>query len=221
MRNVHLLTRMAGIQQQLMGAHASGLSMSSSTKGGEREEFIKGFLARVFPNPFRFGTGDATDTWGHRSGQLDIVIEYPFGPSLPALGGGDVRLYLAESVAAVIEVKSNLQNQWQEVESTANQLGSLVREFGGMISVGRPPPEPRIPIVAVGYEGWKSLDTLKAKVESSNIDAALVINGGLFASKDGITATDACGMWAMISFINSTIQGLVSASTTPFSYIAE
>ncbi|PDS69220.1 DUF6602 domain-containing protein [Rhizobium phaseoli] len=221
MRNVHLLTRMAGIQQQLLAGHATGLSMSSSSKGREREEFINGFLSRVFPTSFRFGTGDITDTHGRRSGQLDVVIEYPFGPSLPAIGGGEVRLYLAESVAAVIEVKSNLQNQWQEVESTARQLSPLVREFGGVISVGRPPPEQRIPIVAVGYEGWKSLETLKSKVESSEIDAALIIDGGLFASKSGIVATGASGMWAMISIINTTIQGLVSASTTPFSYIAE
>ncbi|MBX5293088.1 hypothetical protein HJB96_09045 [Rhizobium sp. NLR15a] len=221
MRNDHLLNRMAGIQRQLLAGHATGLTLSSSSKGREREEFISGFLSRVFPNSFRFGTGDVTDTNGRRSGQLDVVIEYPFGPSLPAIGGGDVRLYLAESVAAVIEVKSDLQNQWQEVESTAAQLSPLVREFGGMISVGRPPPESRIPIVAVGYEGWKTLETLKAKVESSNIDAALIIDGGLFISKDGIEATGACGMWAMICFINATIQGLVSASTNPFRYIAE
>jgi hypothetical protein len=41
------------------------------------------------------------------SGALDIVVEFPFLPSFPA-PGGDERLYLAESVALAIEVKSDL-----------------------------------------------------------------------------------------------------------------
>ena len=72
--------------------------MSAASKGAERQAFIESFLTNVLPPTFRFGSGDATDAAGHRSGQLDVVVEYPFSPSLPSFGGpGVTRLYLAES----------------------------------------------------------------------------------------------------------------------------
>lgn len=114
MPNQHVLQRLAGIQQILMGVHQASSSMSSATSGQERAAFIDQFLSQAFPSPFRFGTGDATDTAGVRSGQLDVVVEFPFMPSLPLTGGGNSRLYLAESVAAVIEVKSNVAAQWNQ-----------------------------------------------------------------------------------------------------------
>ena len=93
--NVHLTTRLEGILQQLIGGYLAGRSMSSATKGTERETFVDRFLSEVFPRQFRFGTGDAIDAYGHKSGQLDVVIEYPFSPSLPTIGSAS-RLYLAE-----------------------------------------------------------------------------------------------------------------------------
>ena len=99
--------------------------MSSASKGNEREAFINGFLSEVLPPQFRFGSGDATDQNGARSGQLDIVVEYPFVPSLPIVAGRSPRLYLAEGIVAVIEVKSDIAKQWDEVMTTANQLASL------------------------------------------------------------------------------------------------
>jgi hypothetical protein len=61
MSNAHILSRIAGVRQQLLGAYQASSSSSSATKGGEREFFIDLFLSQVLPLPFRFGTGDATD----------------------------------------------------------------------------------------------------------------------------------------------------------------
>ena len=94
----HIVKRLAGIQGQLISAHAGGGELSSATKGNEREQFIDLFLSQVFPPIYRFGTGDIIDSNGNKSGQLDVVIEYPFVPSLP-LVGGKPRLYLAEGVS--------------------------------------------------------------------------------------------------------------------------
>jgi len=44
------------------------------------------------------------------SGQLDIIVEWPFFASFPAPLGTQ-RLYLAEAIAFVIEVKSDLRSQ--------------------------------------------------------------------------------------------------------------
>lgn len=122
MPNIHILKRLQKIQSVLMGVHQMSVSMSSAAKGAERDEFVSKFLTEVLPPTFRFGTGDATDSQGAKSGQLDIVVEYPFGPSLPNAGSASSRLYLAETVAAVIEVKSNAAVQWNEATHTANQF---------------------------------------------------------------------------------------------------
>lgn len=111
MTNRYILQRLTGLQSILKGVHQSSVGLSSATMGQERAAFIDEFLAKVLPPIYRFGTGDATDAAGARSGQLDVVVEYPFAPSLPIVGAGQSRLYLAESIAAAIEVKSDLSGQ--------------------------------------------------------------------------------------------------------------
>lgn len=128
--NEHVLTRIAGINQQLMGVYNATAGGSSASKGTEREFFIDLFLSQVLPKLFRFGSGDATDQSGARSGQLDVVVEYPFLPSLPLAGGSRHRLYLAEAIAACIEVKSNVADQWDAVEDTSSKLRALKRNMG-------------------------------------------------------------------------------------------
>ncbi len=63
-----------------------------------------------------------------------MVVEYPFLPSLTLQGHS--RLYLAEGVAAVIEVKSNISNQWKEAYDTGTKLKALQRKFGSYLSMG-------------------------------------------------------------------------------------
>ncbi len=129
MQNEHIAERLEGIKRMLMGAHHAGSPLSSASRGSEREAFINGFLSQVMPPHFRFGSGDATDQHGVRSGQLDIVVEYPFVPSLPIVAGQSPRLYLAEGVVAVIEVKSDVAAQWGEVKATAKKLATLARNY--------------------------------------------------------------------------------------------
>jgi hypothetical protein len=111
MPNAHLVERLTAVQDALLALHRGGGPLSSSSKGREREHFIGEFLRKVLPPVHRFGSGDIIDSAGQKSGQADIVVEHPLLPSLPH-PGGKVRMYLAESVAAVIEVKSDLSSQW-------------------------------------------------------------------------------------------------------------
>ena len=85
--NTNILTRLQGIQDILMGVHKASSPLTNNSTGAERQAFIDVFLNSVFPNQFRFGTGDATDIYNNRSGQLDVVIENRFVPSLPILYG--------------------------------------------------------------------------------------------------------------------------------------
>ena len=192
--------------------------MSAATKGQERAAFIDEFLAKVLPPIYRFGTGDATDANGSKSGQLDVVVEYPFAPSLPIVGAGQSRLYLAESTAAVIEVKSNLASQWNDAVKTAKALAPLKRTFGAAMSFGDG-PQPEIPLFAVGYTGWKTLAALKENLDACpEITGALVLDAGIYASKTVSVSGGPWGLWGLILDLHRVTNSLASASTDPSAY---
>ena len=189
-----LAERLEGICESLMAHHRSGSAMPSATKGSERETVASQFLAKIFPATFRFGRGAITDATGAISGQLDIVVELPFFPSFPTVAADD-RLYIAESVALVIEVKSNLATEWDGVERSAEKLGQLRRRwlarvgfnrggFGVMAPVGDGSMESRIPFIALGFTGFGSLEKLAERVRSTpeekRPDAALVFESGAY-----------------------------------------
>lgn len=75
-----LAARLEGIQKILMAHHGAGALFPTAAKGSERETLVREFLERVFPPPFRFGAGAIADSAGTLSGQLDVVVEFPFLP---------------------------------------------------------------------------------------------------------------------------------------------
>ena len=144
-----ILNRIEGLQKVLMGAFGSGAKMSSSSKGREREQFIELFLSQIFPPHFRFGSGDVIDKYKKKSGQVDIVIEYPFLPSFPIIGSKIPRLYLSEGVASILEIKSDLKNQWDQVIKTAQKVSKLKRNFDNYMEMGDLRVSGHIPFFAV------------------------------------------------------------------------
>ncbi|MFO0798868.1 MAG: DUF6602 domain-containing protein [Gemmataceae bacterium] len=124
--NKYLEARLAGIRKSMLASFAAGMDLSAATKGNEREVFVKSFLTQVFSPAYRFGTGDITSSDNMRSGQVDIVVESPYWYSLPVHPEGP-RLYVVEGVAAVIEIKSNLMSQWDEILATAEKVKQLRR----------------------------------------------------------------------------------------------
>jgi len=75
--------------------------------GAGAESVVRRFLQSVLPSRYSVGSGFIRDADGGRSHQMDVVIndELIFG-SFPYDNGKN--LYLAESVAAVIQVKSRI-----------------------------------------------------------------------------------------------------------------
>lgn len=205
----------------LAGAYAAGAGQSSASKGNEREQFVDSFLSQVMPPPFRFGTGDVTDIAANTSGQLDVVVEFPFLPSLPIVGASKSRLYLAEGVAAAIEVKSTISSEWDGVLSTASKLSRLRRDFGAHVTMAGPPPLERIPFFAVGYAGWKNLKTVKEKVLNGVIDGILVLDSGFFVSGvdfGNIEATGDWSLWGLIGCLHTAASTLKATSANPIDY---
>lgn len=192
--NQHIALRLNGIHSVLCSAFAGGDSLTSASKGHERETFISLFLAEVLPPIYRFGTGDITDSLNNndatrRSGQIDIVIEMPWAPSFPSVVGSDIRVYPAEAVGAAIEVKSNLSAQWAQVISTAKALSPLRQKLsgiavdGGSLSVLDETEEP-IPLYAVGYEGWSTAATVEEKARDAPLDGIFILKHKIFACSD-------------------------------------
>jgi hypothetical protein len=246
MPNQHIAERLASIREILNGVRRGGMTLSAATKGNEREAFIDNFLNRVLPDPFRFGTGDATDVRGRRSGQLDVVIEYPLMPSLPLPGAGDHRLYLADGIAAVIEVKSDLTKQWDEVLTTARQLGSLehgtfmkqpledflVQHVNDEVRIEHAMRNYRldeIPFFVVGYTGWKNIDTVADHLNygpvnnPAPIHGILVIDAGLFASAlpfGDMRLSGDYALWGLVCCLhNAAMTGIGWNSPDPARYL--
>ena len=187
MTNAVVKSRLGAIQNILISAHKGGSDLSSASKGSEREEFIKLVLSNVIAPPFRIGTGDATDVTGHTTGQLDIVVEYTSSLSFPLLRGDDSRLYLAEGICAIVEVKSDLDSQWNKVLAKADNVAKLTRSTGASLTVGKVPE--RVPFFAVGYEGWKQGTTVEQKLidasdEGKVIDGILVIESEIYRGRE-------------------------------------
>lgn len=212
MHNEYVSDRLDGILRVLQGQGSAAGAMTAATRGAERAAFIDLFLANVFPSPYRFGSGDVTDENGARSGQLDVVVEYPYSPSLPVPGVPESRLYLAEGVAAAIEVKSDVSGQWDEVLSTAERLAILRRSFGARMVVGRD-PSPRVPLFAVGYRGWTRLETLQERIADGPIDGILVLDPpGFWSGSFGIGADGSWALWMLITCLHRCMSDLKSLS---------
>lgn len=188
--NEALRGRLRGIREILMAHHRASALLPDAAKGAERETLVREFLEKVFPAPYRFGSGAVADAGGGTSGQLDVVVEFPFFASFPAPAGGH-RLYLAESVAFVMEVKSDLSSQWKQVEKTAEKLHPLRRRWRGHLRVDAEvgistvqASVSRIPLVAVGFKGYQNLENLRERLEATpeerRPDAALVVESGAY-----------------------------------------
>lgn len=227
--NPHLVARLTGIQHALMAQHMGGRGLPNATIGSERETFLREFLGKVFPSHYRFTSGAITDSSGGISGQVDIAVEYPFLPSFPMPASGE-RLLLAESVAAVIEVKSDLSGQWGQVQSTIRALRPLRRRwkgtvslFGGGIGFGGDSETP-IPVIAVGYTGHTTLDGLRQRLlttaDHERPDAAFVVESGCFIGF-GIEAFGSLGVYAFCAALSQLTAAVAAAESNLFQYVTK
>jgi hypothetical protein len=217
-----LKQRLEGMLEILEGVDislAAGGEISTTISGSVKETFIKELLSQVLPHPFRFGSGQAIDDKGNLSEQLDVVIEYPFLPSFPIVGFSHSRLYLAEGIAAVIEVKTNLPKQKDPLVKQAERLARLERSLPTQSITGEAPVD-RIPFFAVGYEGWKGDDRLKQMIKSllvdtQHISGALQISPPCFVSRPNFGDFSLEGpkaIWGFIVCIHQAISAFSSMS---------
>jgi len=198
-----------------MAQYSAGEGLPDAATGSEREVFLRGFLQKIFPSHRRFSTGCITDSDGNLSGQIDIAVEFGLGPSF-SMPITEERLLLAESVALVISVKSDLSKQWGGVRDEIRKIRKLHRkmDWNTPFEIGRL-TGPQIPCVAVGYTGYKTPDRLLRRIKTTPEDerpiAALVIESGCFCWPDPFgakpdepefLAKGAYGLYALCFLVN-------------------
>lgn len=214
-----LLERLTGIQQILMAHYAAGTAMSSATKGREREIFVRMFLSEILPPLYRFGSGDIVDVDGNCSGQMDVVIENAFLPSLPC-GAPTERLYLAEGVAAVLEIKSAFPAK-EDIRIIVEKLNHLKRRWGDCIFRAEKPPQ-EIPYYVVSYRGSDNESSAKAFLTETNAYGLLIVEHQLFAHrgpKGCWTRNGPEALWEFVSCLYELTTNLIFAGAHPRTYI--
>jgi hypothetical protein len=138
---------------ELLAALLKASPASSATKGRAREGAIGQVLDQVLPPLIRRVSGDVLDAAGRSSGQLDGILVHQSFPTLD-LADGAV-LVPAEGVVAVVESKSDLAKQWNEVVGTWEKLKAIRRAPPSVIfGSGVDPSAVAAPFVVVGLRGW-------------------------------------------------------------------
>jgi hypothetical protein len=230
--NKYVLNRVEAIRQTMRTHRQAGAGLPSAVIGSERELFVTEFLSKVLPPTLRVGRGCVTDVAGKLTGQLEVVIEYPFVPSFPMPSTSE-RLYLAESVALVIEVKSHLSNQWAEVRKTVSEVKPLRRELRQpeLFALQNSPDSALVPdrsrvyCYAVGYEGHKRVQSLRELLDKTPADekpdGALVIDSGCYVGVVG-EADKAWGLYAFLTemtTITNAVLGIANPVITGYGKI--
>lgn len=178
-----LKERLQSLVDLLRVVRSGGHGLSSATVGYEREAVATALLGNVIAPPFRIGCGDILDSSGKTSGQMDIVIERTPSISFPLVSGLHPRLYLAEGVAAVVEVKSDLRKQWAQFKESASRLGQLKRHYKDIVAVIGKPSE-QVPHYVVGYKGWKNIGALERHILDSHAMGVLSIEPCFYCSRE-------------------------------------
>jgi len=156
--------KIENIHNNLMECYRDSSNYSSTITGQERENFQKNLLTEILPSNYRIGSGTITDVNGKETGQIDTIIELPFSISFP-ISTGITRLYLADTVGATFEIKSNLYQKWDEAINKIKEIKKINR-YDTKNKKYNLLDDLKIPSFIIAYKGHKSIETLYKKLDS-------------------------------------------------------
>jgi len=220
--------RLASIVNTLMAAHAGGADVSSASKGRDRELFLNLVLGNVISQPFRVGSGDIVDQSDNTSGQTDIVIEYANTLSFPSIYPHSERLYLAESVCAVVEIKSNVRDQAGGALAKAQKVHALNRNLGSVIQHGKHAPPEKIPLFVVGYRGWSNRQGVASQLATWNdkevlVSGILQLDPCIYVSDENVfgkhSADGPAGLYGFLVSIEQLTSSMIGSKPPFLGYI--
>lgn len=229
--HTQLKQRLEAIQKIAQAHYEAGIAMSNSTVGSEREVFVKEVLSKIFPNAYRFSSGDIIDSAGQSAGQVDLVLEFPFEPTFPS-PVGDQRLCLAESAICAFEIKSTYPQQWGQLVEKIRKVNTLTRQLDWdmmqgergdqIISIQSLDVEHRIPIIGVFYNGPENILTLVSRInelpDADRPTALLTLDKGFFIY-GAVQLSGTEGLLGMISLLTHLSTQFASARSSVEKYI--
>jgi hypothetical protein len=127
-------------------------------------------------------------------------------------------------VAAVVEVKSTLPSQWNQVLETLAKLQPLRRSFGAGLIMGGQGPAETIPLFVASYTGWKTREVVQDHVANTpGVAGILIIDEAIFVSSPdyfsrAVMATGSRALWGLICCLHEVTSSLQAASTSPIDY---
>ena len=168
---------------------------------------------------------------GESSGQVDLVLEFPFEPTFPS-PVGDQRLCLAESAICAFEIKSTYPQQWDQLIEKVQRVNALTRELdwdimqgerdGQRISIQDLDVEHRVPIIGVFYTGPANIQTLVDRIsalpQEDRPTAILTLDRGFFIY-GAVQLSGAEGLLGMVSLLTHLSTQIASARSSVEKYI--
>jgi len=174
--------KIENIYKNLMECYRDTEKYAPSIIGAEREIFNRELFQKILPSNYRVNAGTITDCMGKETGQIDAVIELPFSLSFP-ISSAENRLFLADTIGAAFEIKSNLNSKWDEAISKIKEIKKLNRYYmkeGEMVLLDNL----KIPSYIIAFTGPKKVDTILEKFTGIQVkdrpDGIWVIEHGTF-----------------------------------------
>jgi hypothetical protein len=157
----------------------------SGNKGTSTEDIFGKFVRQYLPRRLDIGNGEIIDSFGNRSGQVDIVIlsddhPFTFPPGRPGL-------FFIEGVLSVGEIKTTLTSQ--ELNNALNNSTRYKKlkmtHENGTLANANPSDLNRYyehpPFFLFAYESQLSLSTIKTKIQNYQVDNKLNLTDSLDA----------------------------------------
>lgn len=168
------------MNRRLLAASSEAVSEHPGLVGGHRETICREYLARIIPSRYDIGRGLVYGTI-HRSREADVVLWD--ASNYPRLQMADHTFFFAESVRAIIEIKS----RWSDSEF--NDIRSKAKAVRDIITVSQPNIEDDLAMLQL------EIESIKMGVEHDGFliskhhigTGAIVLHGG--KTVDGSLAT--------------------------------
>lgn len=183
--------------QLWLGFERARAKVHRGSRGSSREDALATFLTEQLPARFGVTTGEAVDAGDRRSGQLDVVI-YDRNATVPLLAEKSGDLLPAESLLAVVEVKSTLTKEALVQSANAAKAISRLRPYEASfvaprkdgLAAGDGMHRCQYSIVAFGSDlakgewhaaEWKRFTEAMAtaSVDQDKVDRVLVLDRGM------------------------------------------
>lgn len=162
----------------IASSRISSISGHSVNKGMPREKFISNFLQSHLSSNISIGTGEiinASSFVGEKRRQIDIVL---YRNDYPILNIGDgLDIFMKESVASIIEVKSTLDKKGlEQCISATKEVKGLSDNFLYESSIGY---KPSLKSFLIAYNCDRTLETVYKWLIEINKTQEINIEGNL------------------------------------------